>query len=109
MTDILLVISNLPDQKSAQRLAEKLVEERLAACVNMLAPCASVYRWRGRTETATEYPVLIKTRMSLYPQVEQAIRKEHPYELPEIIGVPLSAGLPEYLKWVIAETRGPGQ
>lgn len=109
MTDILLVISNLPDQKSARRLAEKLVEERLAACVNVLAPCASVYRWQGRTETATEYPVFIKTRMSLYPQVEQAIRKEHPYELPEIIGVPLSAGLPEYLKWVIAETRGPGQ
>lgn len=109
MTDILLVISKLPDQKSAQRLAEKLVEERLAACVSVLAPCASVYRWQGRTETAAEYPVFIKTRISLYPQVERAIRKEHPYELPEIIGVPLSAGLPEYLEWVIAETRDPGQ
>ncbi|MBI2313611.1 MAG: divalent-cation tolerance protein CutA [Betaproteobacteria bacterium] len=105
MTDILLVISNLPDRESAQRLAEKLVEERLAACVNVLSPCTSVYRWQGRTETANEFPVFIKTRQALYPRVEAAIRREHPYELPEIIAVLISAGLPAYLEWVAAETR----
>lgn len=107
MTDILLVISNFPDREHAQRLAEKLVEERLAACVNVLAACASVYRWQGRTETAIEFPVFIKTRKALYSRVEQAIRQEHPYELPEIIAVPLGAGLSAYLEWVAAETRDP--
>lgn len=105
MADIMLVISNLPDRESAQRLAEKLVEERLAACVSVLSPCTSVYRWQGRTETATEFPVFIKTRQGLYSRVEAAIRREHPYELPEIIAVSLGAGLPAYLEWVAAETR----
>ncbi len=101
----LLVITNLPDQESAQRMAEILISRRLAACVNILAPCTSVYRWQGQVETAQEIPLLIKTLAIHYSKVETAIRQQHPYELPEIIAVPLHAGLPEYLAWIQAETN----
>ena len=107
--DPILVITNLPDRESALRLAERLVESRLGACVNVLAECASVYRWNGRVERAAEVPVLVKTRGALYPRVEQAIRESHPYELPEIVAVPISAGLPAYLAWIEAETTAPAQ
>lgn len=101
----ILVITNLPDQDSARRVAEALIAGHLAACVNLLAPCTSVYRWQGKIETAEEVPLLIKTLASLYGKVEAAIRQHHPYELPEIIAVPINAGLPEYLDWVAAETQ----
>jgi periplasmic divalent cation tolerance protein len=100
----LLVISNLPDRASADKLARVLVDERLAACVNVLSPCRSVYRWKGAVEDAEEFPVLIKTTRERYPQLEAAIRKNHPYELPEIIALQLAAGLPAYLDWVASET-----
>lgn len=103
--DILLVLTNLPDRDSAARLAQDLVEQRLAACVNILEGCASIYRWQGRLENAAEVPMLIKTRADLYPALEQAIRQRHPYEVPEIIAWPLVAGFAEYLDWVAAETR----
>ena len=100
----LLVITNLPDATSADVLAEALVEARLAACVNILAPCRSVYRWQGKTESAAETPVLIKTTTERYALLEAAIRQHHPYELPEIVAVSIEHGLPEYLAWVAAET-----
>ena len=100
----LLVLTNLPDDASAQALARSLVSERLAACVNILAPCRSTYRWQGAIENAEETPVLIKTTESRYAALEAAIRARHPYELPEIIAVPVAHGLPEYLSWVDAET-----
>jgi periplasmic divalent cation tolerance protein len=100
----LIVLTNLPDHASAVKLAQALVEQRLAACVNVLAACASVYRWKGSVETAQEVPVLIKTREALYSEVERAIRKSHPYELPEIVAVPVGRGLAEYLDWVAEET-----
>jgi len=103
----LLVLTNLPDTASAEALATLLVEERLAACVNILAPARSVYRWEGRTEHAEEVPLLIKTTAERYAAVEVAIRRHHPYELPEIIAVPIAFGLPEYLAWVAAETTVP--
>lgn len=104
MSDVLLVITNLPDTESAARLAQRVIAERAAACVNQLAPCTSTYRWQGNIETATEIPLLIKTTQTAYPRLEQLIRTNHPYELPEIIAVPVSAGLPEYLAWVNQET-----
>lgn len=100
----LLVLTNLPDTASAQALATLLVDERLAACVNILAPARSVYRWQGKVENAEEIPLLIKTSKARYTALEAAIRKHHPYELPEIIAVPIELGLPEYLDWVAAET-----
>ena len=102
--EMLLVFSNLPDQASAAKLAAVLIEQRLAACVNVQAPCSSVYRWQGKVETAIEVPVIIKTTRERYPALETAIRAHHPYELPEIIAVPLVAGLPAYLEWVRTET-----
>jgi len=102
--DILLVITHLPDEATARALAQKLVAERLAACVNILAPCRSVYRWQGALEEATEVPLFIKTTAATYPALEAAIRAEHPYELPEIVALPLTAGLPGYLAWVAEET-----
>lgn len=101
----ILVISNLPDMPSAEKLANRLVAEQAAACVNILSTCRSVYQWQGKLESATEVPVLIKTTESGYKKVEDIIRAEHPYELPEIIAVPITAGLPEYLAWIKAETK----
>lgn len=102
--EVLLVLTNLPDRDSAQRVAQALIENRAAACVNILAECSSIYRWQGKTETASEVPLLIKTTRAAYPRLEAAIRAHHPYELPEIIAVPVSGGLPGYLQWVAQET-----
>jgi len=100
----LLVLTNLPDRAAAERLAESLVESRLAACVNILAPCRSVYRWKGALQRDEEHPMLLKTTLERYPALEAAIRAAHPYELPEIVAVPIERGLPAYLDWVAAET-----
>lgn len=105
--EAILVITNLPDRESARHLAERLVGDRLAACVNILAPCDSVYRWQGRIETAGEIPLLIKTLRTHYGKVEKTIRQCHPYELPEIIALPITDGLPGYLAWLAAETDNP--
>jgi len=105
MTDVLLVITHLPDETSAGQLAEKIISQRMAACVNRLAPCTSTYRWQGRIESASEVPLLIKTTRSAYARLEQLIRDAHPYELPEIVAVPVMAGLPAYLDWVRRESE----
>lgn len=102
--EILLVLTTLPDADTAARIARQLVDARLAACVSVLAPCTSVYRWQGQTETATEVPLLIKTPRARYADLEAALRAAHPYELPEIVAVPVSEGLPAYLAWVAGET-----
>ncbi|WIM04995.1 MAG: divalent-cation tolerance protein CutA [Candidatus Nitricoxidivorans perseverans] len=103
--DTLLVLTNLPDDASARALAGRLVEARLAACVNILAPCRSVYRWQGRVDETGETPLLIKTTTGRYPALEAEIRAAHPYELPEIVAIPVTAGLPAYLEWITKETR----
>lgn len=103
----LLVLTNLPDRPSAEALASTLVEARLAACVSILAPCRSVYRWQGAVEAADEVPLLIKTSAARYAALEAAIRAQHPYELPEVIALPIAQGLPDYLAWISAETRLP--
>ena len=104
MDDVIIVLTNLPDREAAVELANALVAKKLAACVSVLAECASVYRWKGRVETAAEVPVLIKTRTARYAEVEAAIRGLHPYELPEIIAVPAVRGFDDYLQWVADET-----
>ena len=103
MTTHLLVLTNLPDQSSAETLATELVGLRLAACVNILAPCQSVYRWNQAVERTAEIPLLIKTTAAAYPALEAAIRERHPYDVPEIIALPITAGLPAYLNWLAAE------
>lgn len=100
----LLVLTNLPDRATADRLADALIERRLAACINILSPCRSVYRWKGALQHEEEHPMLIKTTLERYAALEQAIRAGHPYELPEIIALPIERGLAAYLDWVISET-----
>lgn len=102
----ILVLTQMPDQDKARVLARHLVEARLAACVNVGAPVDSLYHWQGQIETASEVPVMIKTRRGRYRELEAAILALHPYELPEIIAVPVSDGLAPYLNWITAETAG---
>ncbi len=102
--EALLVLTNLPDRATAVRIANALITDGLAACVNILAECTSIYRWEGKIEHASEVPLLIKTTRAAYPGLENALRGLHPYELPEIIALPVSAGLPDYLNWVARET-----
>src|SRR5262245_17988919 len=100
----LLVITSLPDRAAAEKLADALVAQRVAACVNILAPCRSVYRWKAEIQHDEEHPLLIKTTQHRYAELEAAIRALHPYELPEIVALPVERGLPAYLDWVAAET-----
>jgi periplasmic divalent cation tolerance protein len=101
----LLVLTNLPDVASAEKLARALIESRAAACVNVLAACHSIYRWQGAIETATEIPLLIKTTAENYPRVEAIVRTHHPYDIPELIATPITHGLPAYLDWLATETE----
>ena len=101
----LLVLTNLPDRAAAEKLADAIVAKHLAACVNILAPCRSVYRWKEAVQHDEEHPVLIKTTAECYAALEREVRAQHPYELPEIIAVPIERGLPAYLDWVAAETK----
>lgn len=98
----ILVLTNLPDTSSAEKLAEFLIKSKLAACINILAPCVSMYQWQGKLEKASEVPVMIKTTQSNYALLEASISKHHPYELPEIVCVTIDAGLPAYLAWICA-------
>jgi periplasmic divalent cation tolerance protein len=101
----LLVLTNLPNRAAAEQLADTLIAQKLAACVNILAPCRSVYRWKDAVQHDEEHPMLIKTTSERYAALEQAVRAGHPYELPEIIAMPIERGLPAYLDWVAAETK----
>ncbi len=101
----LLIFTNLPDLASAEKLAQTLVENRAAACVNVLAPCRSIYRWQGRVEAADEIPLLIKTVATHYAQIEEIVRTLHPYAVPELIAIPITHGLPVYLDWLATETE----
>ncbi len=96
----LLVLTNLPDHDTAIELAKSLVGKRLAACVNVLDGCSSVYRWQGDIQTEREVPLLIKTHVDRYRDLQQAIVDLHPYEIPEIVAVPFVEGFQPYLKWV---------
>jgi periplasmic divalent cation tolerance protein len=106
---ICVVFTTLPDAEIAGKLARSLVESRLAACVNILAACHSVYRWQGDVQEGGEIPLIIKTTAELYPALETYLRQQHPYALPEIIALDVAQGLPEYLSWVedstLAESR----
>jgi periplasmic divalent cation tolerance protein len=107
MSEPLVILTNCPDDATAERIARVLVEQRLAACVNRLAPVQSTYRWQGAVEQAIEVPLLIKSTRARYPELEAAIRSLHPYSVPEIIALPIAAGYAPYLRWVEGETQPP--
>lgn len=99
-SDFLLVLCTCPPGKAAEHLAQSLVERRLAACVNITSPVISIYRWKNNIEKDEEALLVIKTSATGWPALEQAILELHPYDLPEIIALPLSGGNERYLNWV---------
>jgi periplasmic divalent cation tolerance protein len=97
---ILLAISTFPDAETAGRIAQILVEEKFAACANVMPAVHSIYRWKGKIETAGEVIVFFKTTKDQQTAFQEKLRSLHPYEVPEIIFVPVNSGLPAYLRWV---------
>lgn len=104
MPQILIVFTNCPDEACANAIALALVEAKVAACVNILPRAQSIYCWQGSVESATEIPLFIKSTAANYPALEAIIRQHHPYDVPEIVALPVAHGLPAYLNWVAAET-----
>lgn len=103
-SEVLIVLCTCPDDQTAGRIAAELVESRLAACVTALPGITSYYRWQGKLSTDTEVQLLIKTTESAYAGLEPALRKMHPYELPEILAVGVNNGLAPYLDWIAENT-----
>ncbi len=100
----LLILCTCPDRDTAQTIADQLVDHALAACVNILPGLTSVYQWQGKRESAQEHLLLIKTTDEAYGTLEQAITALHPYELPEVVAVPIVRGLDGYLGWIEQQT-----
>jgi periplasmic divalent cation tolerance protein len=100
MSEFIQVSTTIDDRDKAQRIAEALIERKLAACVQVAGPVTSTYRWQGRIERTEEWVCLIKTRAERYADVEAAIRVLHPYEVPEIVATEIVAGNDAYLKWL---------
>src|SRR5215831_1251324 len=98
--NLLLALSTFPDLATAQRIARQLIEEKCAACANILPAVESIYWWQGKVDNGRETLVLFKTTEDGYARFQSMLRKLHPYEVPEIIAVPIDRGLPEYLGWV---------
>ncbi len=105
MTDYIQVLTTTGRKGDAEQIATALIDARLAACVQVLGPIASTYRWKGAVETSQEWLCLIKSRSDLYPEIERAIREAHPYEEPEILALPVAAGSAGYLAWLDGEVR----
>ncbi|ASF45350.1 divalent-cation tolerance protein CutA [Methylovulum psychrotolerans] len=99
-TNVELILCTCPDKATAKKLAHLLVSKKLAACVNIIPGITSVYSWEEQIESVTEQLLLIKTSIGHYAAIETLLFKYHPYELPEIIAVPIERGLPEYLDWI---------
>ena len=104
--NVFLALSTFPDAETARRIAKQLVEEKLAACANIFPAIESIYRWKGKVESGQEMIAFFKTSQDRHVAFMEKLRALHPYELPEIIFVPIAAGLPEYLRWVVDSCLG---
>lgn len=100
--EVLLVFTTWPDASAAREAARVIVEERLAACANIVPAVESIYRWEGKIETAAEVLMILKTTIGRYPQIEARVKALHSYEVPEIVSLRVADGLPAYLHWVEA-------
>jgi len=105
VNDPLVVLTTVESREQAESIARLLVEDALAACVQIVGPVTSIYRWQGRVETAGELLLLIKTRSGIYPDLERKIRENHPYQTPEILALPVQSGFEGYLSWLIESTQ----
>jgi periplasmic divalent cation tolerance protein len=102
VSEYVQVLTSAGSEQEARRIAGDLLERRLAACVQVVGPVASTYRWQGKLERATEWQCLAKTEAARYEEVEAAIRAVHSYDEPEILAIPILAGSPGYLAWISA-------
>jgi len=104
MTDAMLVLTTLPNSDAAAELAKKVVGEKLAACANILPALRSIYRWQGKVQDENEVLVLLKTQTRQYEPLKARILELHPYDVPEVIAIPVDRGHQGYLDWILAET-----
>jgi periplasmic divalent cation tolerance protein len=107
MESFVVAVVTVPNEEVGERIARALVEERLAACVNLVPRVRSIYRWRGEVCDEGELLLWVKTRGARFPELQERVRALHPYELPEIIALPISQGFPPYLSWVAQESADP--
>jgi periplasmic divalent cation tolerance protein len=105
MTEYIQVLTTVENKADAEKIARSLVAEKLAACVQILGPLTSYFHWQGKLDTVGEYLCLIKSRNDLFAELETAIKDLHPYEVPEILAIPVVKGGKEYLDWMAAELR----
>ncbi|HEY6909471.1 MAG TPA: divalent-cation tolerance protein CutA [Myxococcales bacterium] len=105
MTDAMLVLTTLPGAEAAAELAKAVVGEKLAACANLLPAVRSIYRWQGRVQDESEVLVLFKTRQEHFERLKARLLELHPYEIPEVLAVPVEQGYQAYLDWLAQETR----
>ncbi len=105
MEEIIEVVSTFPSKEDAEKVAELLIRESLAACVQLQGPVESIYRWKGKVERDKEWILTIKTKMSLYGDVEKLIKENHTYEVPQILALPVVKGLKDYLEWLKEEVK----
>lgn len=101
-----VVLCTTPNREESQRLATLLVEQKLAACVNIVDSAQSLFFWEGKTENETESLLIIKTSESAYETLESTLIKAHPYDVPEIIALPIARGSKAYLQWIRENTKG---
>ena len=103
--EIVLAFSTFPDEETARRIAREMVSENFAACANIIPAIESVYRWQGKMESGNEALAFFKTTKARSAAFQEKLKSLHPYEVPEIIFIPVTAGLPEYLQWVVDNSR----
>ncbi len=102
----IVALCTVPDRATGRKIAHDLLSRRLAACVNVSSAVESHYWWEGKIQQDEEFVLVIKTREDLFPSLEEAVRRMHPYDVPEVIALPIQDGSQAYLKWIDAETRG---
>lgn len=105
--EFIQVFTTTEKREDAERIAQSLIDKKLAACVQIMGPVESTYRWQGKVEKSAEWFCFIKSTRKLYDDLEKAIKAEHPYEVPEIISVPISGGSSDYLQWLQGQVRKP--
>jgi len=108
MSGYIQVVTTTEKKEDAERIARALVEARLAACVQVVGPITSTYRWKGTIETAQEWQCVAKSRADLFAEIDEAIRGVHAYEVPEVLAVPIAAGSRAYLEWLDGELKRSG-
>jgi periplasmic divalent cation tolerance protein len=105
MEEIIQIVTTADDRSVIEKIGRDLVKRRLVACAQILGPIQSIYRWQGAVEDTNEWLLLMKSKAALYPVIEEEIRRQHPYEVPEIIAISIKEGLAGYMDWVACETK----